>query len=373
LSENVSVREAGWRWAWSGRAALLAFLLFLYFPLADLLGRAGVSDLHRALVLAGVALFVAVYLSLMWVGAQPLARPDEWLRLAVLVALAAAVTVGDEALWGSLFIYVAAVSGFRLPPPLAVPGILASAGLTAASGIVADYSLGDTIAISIYALAVGCMLLSYSRLMQANAELEDAREEIARLAVNDERLRFARDLHDLLGHSLSVIALKSELAGRLLPREPERAATEVSAIEEITRAALREVREAVTGYRQMTLVDELAGARMALSAAGIEATVDPGSVQLPPEAEAVLAWAVREGTTNVIRHSGAQRCEIRVSSGAATAGVEVVDDGRGGEGREDAGSGLAGLAERALGRSGRVEAGPRPEGGFRLRVTVPTA
>ena len=166
-------------------------------------------------------------------------------------------------------------------------------------------------------------------LRMRNAELTEARAELARTAVAQERERFARDLHDLLGHTLSVIALKAELAGRLLPDRPEQAATEVHEVEQVARAALGEVRQAVSGYRQPTLDGELAGARMALSAAGIRAEVERAPVTLDPEVEAVLAWAVREGATNVIRHSGAKRCTVRISAGLADAGVEVIDDGRG--------------------------------------------
>jgi two-component system sensor histidine kinase DesK len=359
------------RFEQSGNAALLAFLLFLYFPIADVLD-GPLATPHLVLVLVAVGVFVAVYLSLMLQPADPLSRPDEWLRLAVLVAIAVALAFDNSSEWAPLFIYVAAVCGFRLPPGRAVPGILACTGLTAAAGAVGGYDSGDTIAYTIYAAAIGFLLLSFSRLLHAFGELRAAREEIERLAVADERLRFARDLHDLLGHSLSVIALKSELAGRLLGRDPARAATEVAEIEQVSREALREVREAVVGYRRMTLADELAGARVALAAAGIEATVEHADVALPPETETILAWAVREGTTNVIRHSGARRCEIRVCAGLASADVEVVDDGRGG-GEDGRGSGLAGLAERAWRRNGRVEAGPRDDGGFRLRVSVPTA
>jgi two-component system, NarL family, sensor histidine kinase DesK len=168
-----------------------------------------------------------------------------------------------------------------------------------------------------------------------------------------------------------VIALKSQLAGRLLGQEPDRAAAEVAEIGQVSREALEEVRDTVTGYRRRTLGDELDGARKALSAAGIEATIERAQMALGPETEAILAWAVREGTTNVIRHSGARRCEIRIRAGAQGAAVEVLDDGSGHNRRDGGGSGLAGLAERASRERGRVEAGPRPEGGFRLRVIVP--
>jgi two-component system sensor histidine kinase DesK len=198
---------------------------------------------------------------------------------------------------------------------------------------------------------------------------------VARLAVAEERERFARDLHDLLGHSLSVIALKAELAGRLLPHQPQQAADHVAELESVAREALAEVREAVSGYRQPTLAGELAGARMALEAAGIETRVRTPAAELPPDVEAVLAWAVREGTTNVIRHSGAQRCTIALAGGrdGSGASLEISDDGRGADGDGGNGNGLAGLRERAALLAGHVETGRRRDGGFRLRVTVPLA
>jgi two-component system sensor histidine kinase DesK len=207
-----------------------------------------------------------------------------------------------------------------------------------------------------------------------NLELHAARAELARLAVADERARFARDLHDLLGHSLSVIALKAELAGRLLREQPAEAAGHVSEIEQVARGALTEVREAVSGYRQPTLDDEIAGAKMALSAAGIQARIERPAVAFDPAIEAVLAWTVREGATNVIRHSGAGRCSVKVTAGLGEAGVEVVDDG---PGCEDAlanghdGHGLEGLRERVARLHGQVEAGVDPAGGYRLAVRVP--
>jgi two-component system, NarL family, sensor histidine kinase DesK len=185
-------------------------------------------------------------------------------------------------------------------------------------------------------------------------------------------LRIARDLHDLLGHSLSVIALKSELARKLVERDPPRAVAELDDVQSVTRTALAEVREAVQGYRRLALAEALETAQTALAAAGIDCELADADVALPADVDAVLAWAVREGTTNVIRHSGARRCEIRVRAGLEGAAVEVVDDGSGDDRRDGGGSGLAGLAERASRERGRIEAGPRPEGGFRLRVIVPT-
>ena len=218
-------------------------------------------------------------------------------------------------------------------------------------------------------MLVGFAAVAGRLLVEANQQLSQAREQIARLAVGEERLRFARDLHDLLGHSLSVIALKSELAGRLINNTPGLAAHEIEDIEKVARDALREVREAVTGYRQPTLAAELAGAHEVLTAAGIEYHVDHDHVPLPPAVEAVLAWTVREGVTNVMRHSQAKRCAVRITNKDGHATAEVIDDGRGGT--PEAGSGLRGLEERVRERDGTLTAEPLPHEGFRLRVTLP--
>jgi two-component system, NarL family, sensor histidine kinase DesK len=200
--------------------------------------------------------------------------------------------------------------------------------------------------------------------------LREAREELARLAVSEERLRFARDIHDLLGHSLSVIVLKSELLSRTLPEDvPPRVRQEAQEIESVARGALREVREAVAGYRKASLATELGGAAAAFEAAGIDYQRVQQGGAITPETEAVLAWAVREGVTNVIRHSHASRCSIRVGREDGHIVLDVVDDGEGGKPAQ--GNGLRGVAERAAGIGGEVEAGPLPHEGFRLRVTVP--
>ena len=216
----------------------------------------------------------------------------------------------------------------------------------------------------------GLGMVSIARLVAGYRELRVAREEMARLAVAEERLRFARDLHDLLGHSLSVIVLKSELAGKLAETAPDRAAREVQEIERVARDALREVREAVSGYRQTSLTQELEGARQALEAAGMTVRIVQRTGPLPAPVDSVLAWAVREGTTNVIRHSGARRVRMTVVGEEARARLEIVDDGVGGS-VDGEGSGLRGLRERVQARDGSLEFGPGREGGFRVAVTVP--
>ena len=220
-------------------------------------------------------------------------------------------------------------------------------------------------------------------------DLRQAQNEMSRFtAVAEERLRIARDLHDLLGHNLSLIALKAELAGRLVGAAPERAAAEIGDVERVARTALQEVREAVAGYRQPTLESELRNSREMLAAAGI-ASVREGTAGvlevLPQPVEAALAWTVREGVTNVIRHSRAHTCVIRGMRTDGLAGVEILDDGSARLLNRPltaestplpavaSGNGLRGLAERVARLGGQIEAGPRPEGGFRLAVAVPLA
>jgi two-component system sensor histidine kinase DesK len=243
--------------------------------------------------------------------------------------------------------------------------------------------------VALQALAVGALTSGMCRLRVTINELHEAREQLARLAVTEERLRFARDLHDLLGHSLSVIALKADFAGRLLPAQADRAAKEVADIDAVARRALAEVRDAVSGYRQPTLAEAVAAGRQALDAAGIDTTCDVAQVALPADLDAVLAWAMREGVTNVIRHSRAQHCSIQVTAGLVEAAAEIVDDGVGHPAEPSngsaidalddrpipdwAGNGLAGLAERVAALHGRLEVAPLPQGGFRLKASVPTA
>jgi two-component system sensor histidine kinase DesK len=236
-------------------------------------------------------------------------------------------------------------------------------------------STAGTVFLMIVSIGIGSAGLLYA--VATVRELRAAREEIARLAVAEERLRFARDLHDLLGHSLSLIALKSELATQLAAAAPERAAAEMRDVEGVAREALREVREAVAGYRQPTLPDELSAAAEILAAAGIALRRDGEVSGLAPWVEAALAWTVREGVTNVIRHSRARVCTIRFTRDADRVGVEVADDGAGaaaGRAQTEPGaghSGLPGLRERVTAVGGRVEAGPGVTGGFRLAATVP--
>ena len=183
-----------------------------------------------------------------------------------------------------------------------------------------------------------------------------------------------RDLHDVLGHSLSLIAIKSELAGRFLPGDPDRAKAEIADVERVARESLASVRDTVSGSRQPTLEHELESARIVLEAAGIESTIEPSAGVLPADGDAVLAWAVREAVTNVVRHSDAHRATIRTRRDGDEAAIEVVNDGTGTTPSPDpdaGGTGLAGLRERLERVGGRLDAGPAPDGGYRLVAAIP--
>ena len=237
---------------------------------------------------------------------------------------------------------------------------------------------------------VGVVVMSMVRTVTTGVQLRAARGEIARLAVTTERLRIARDLHDLLGHNLSLIALKSELAGRLVKVSPERAAVEIGDIENVARTTLQQVREAVAAYRQPTLSGELHAAQEILAAAGIAYRFEGDESMvgtLPTAIEAVLSWAVREGVTNVIRHSRAHQCTIRVARDKHNVSVEIVDDGVGVPPVSDVpqpvaessgstgngGHGIRGLTERVEALGGQCEVWTPVGGGFRLAVSVPLA
>jgi two-component system sensor histidine kinase DesK len=196
-----------------------------------------------------------------------------------------------------------------------------------------------------------------------------AREDLDEMAKIAERERIARDLHDVLGHTLSVIALKSELASKLADRDPGRAIDEIRDVEQIARQALTDVRRAIEGYQQRGLSGELQNAARALNAAGIRLETQVAAVDLPPRLETTLALAVREAVTNVIRHARATRCTVRVQAGNAEVMLMVADDGRGGAVAE--GNGLAGMRSRVAELGGTLQVDG--SSGVRLTVRLPVA
>ncbi|GFJ94736.1 two-component sensor histidine kinase [Phytohabitans rumicis] len=351
-------------WVWAA-----IWLVYLGEPLRD----AWRSDdaWARDLGLATVALFGVVFVIFFVImrkarfTGQPIPLVARWAIPGVLLALTIGVApaVGESAL--GMLTYVAVTGFFTLPmrPALVLAAVLA------ATPIVLPHFVGGWE--PQYGLAFSIFLASFAvwgvvQLITRNAQLTAAREEIARLAVADERNRLARDLHDLLGHSLTVVAVKAELAGRLVKLAPERAEEEIADVERLARQSLRDVRAAVAGYAEASLAAELAGAQAALTAAGIEADLPDDVESVPADRRPLFGWVVREGVTNVVRHSGAKRCRIRI----VPSEVEITDDGHGpSEGA--AGRGLAGLRERAEAAGGSLTIGHAPDQGFTLRVRVP--
>ena len=202
---------------------------------------------------------------------------------------------------------------------------------------------------------------------EVNRRLRQANEQIATVSKIAERERIARDMHDVLGHTLSVVVLKSELAGRLFRDDPERAASEIRDVEKLARDALKEVRTSISGYRERGFQGELANVRLALEAADIELTENIEDIALETEVEQVLALVLREAVTNVLRHSAAHGCSVTLSSAPGHVTLAVADDGRGS--RIIEGEGLRGMRERlqALGGHLELQAGE----GMSLAATLP--
>jgi two-component system sensor histidine kinase DesK len=286
--------------------------------------------------------------------------------IAIGFALAVVVMVAVGQPGTATAVYLSVLCAMTLPNPWAIPfALVNAAGFYLAGFVVPGWDQDPGLLLSM--LAATLAVWGIQQMLIRNAELVIANDENRRLAISDERNRFARDLHDILGHSLTVITVKAELAQRLLDVDPERARAEVADLEWLSRDALSDVRRAVEGYRELTLPGELARARTALAAAEIDADLPNSTEEVPSAVRELFAWTVREGVTNVIRHSGADKCTVRLSHDA----VEVLDDGCGPAADPGRGSGLLGLRERASAVGGTVITQAVEPRGHALRVVVP--
>jgi two-component system, NarL family, sensor histidine kinase DesK len=367
------------------------WLLYLIGPVADLFSH-HYSAPYIAVGLTIIAVFSALYLILVpnWPAPRRYTLPG----LAVLALLAAAACViyggtGAVALW----IFMGSASGLLVPDrrwaARAVAGCIACYVIFSATGHVSGT---DFLSNLLPVVFIGFAMIGLRRQFQLTAELTQAREEVAQLAASEERLRLARDMHDLTGQSLSMITLKSELAARLLGRLPEsadrdRIRDEIEQVAAVSRQTLRDIREALSGYRRPTLAVEIITARAALASAGIDASDDADLTMLSgtfdPDAEAPLAWCLREAVTNVVRHSGAKNCYISLTRRAGTMSLTIRDDGRGHTPSDGCGtqpsaasavphsSGLRGMSERLSAVGGTLEVRPDLHPGFCLIATVP--
>jgi two-component system sensor histidine kinase DesK len=332
----------------------LSFFFFRYFYVRP-------TALELALVAATVAAFLALYFNGYW---------RKGLR--VLPNIAGLVLLG--AAWAPLnfgasvfFIYAAAFAGQVGPPPRAAVVVALVVGTGMAVAATWQPSPMYWMPLLLVGTLIGVIGIYDADKRRRNAALRLSQDEVRQLAQVAERERISRDLHDLLGHTLSVITLKAELAARLLERDPARAGTEIRDVEQVSRAALAQVREAVAGMRTRGLAGELEHARVALKAAAVDLAADAALPPLPPAAEAAFSMVLREAVTNVVRHAHANNCHVSFREEPDAVVLEVQDDGRGGQLVE--GGGIAGMRSRLAAAGGRLEV--TTGHGTRIRAWMP--
>lgn len=358
-------RETQGPWERFGWIMGAIWLVFLMFPLTSAFA-AETSWVWRTFGVAAILGFAAVYVyGLIRMGqAESSAQVNRlgWRCLAVLVSLAGAtaVVIGLDALGMVVFIVAFAMCSLRLAAALAigVAGITVAVLVPLAMGV-----LEETWFLLPLIVLVGVATAVVRVLDQRGTEHQAMAKEMALVA---ERERVARDVHDVLGHSLTVVTVKAELAQRLVDADPERAKGELAQIQSLTREALAEIRATVAGLRVARLGDELTSAGAALADAGVSAQLPADASIVDPRHRIVLAWVLREAVTNVVRHSGATYCTVDI--GPST--VSVTDDGRGCSGQPE-GNGLRGLRERVAAAGGAFNVGPGPRGrGTTVRVEL---
>jgi two-component system sensor histidine kinase DesK len=326
----------------------------------------GMAALAAYLILAAFALAYLIALPQGWHGNHN----RYWVIIGVMCALVAAEAVfaHQDALVMCVYLAVLMVGGTGRFGLYAVLGLTVIA--TVMPALIPSWHAGLDTDMTLTIPLVGLAMWGFFNVIRSNIELAAARAEVARLAAENERTRIARDLHDLLGHSLTTITIKAALAARLADRDPVRAAREIAEVEALSRQSLADVRAAVSGYRDVSLAGELATSGEVLRAAGIDADL-PGAVDVvAPAYQEVLGWVLREAMTNVVRHSHARRCVVTLGPNW----IEIRDDGRPGSGvAAAAGHGLTGLTERVTALGGTVRSGMSDDGlGWRVRADLPS-
>jgi two-component system sensor histidine kinase DesK len=273
---------------------------------------------------------------------------------------------GSHALTCLVYIAAFGMVGLPLPVGISLAVLLASVAETLPAVVPGWHDNGYGLAVLLGSLATWGIRQAAVR----QTRLSSAQQEIADLAVQNERSRIASDLHDILGHSLTVVTVKAELAQRLLDVDLERARKELSDLEALARDALADVRSTAMGVRGISLPGEIAAARAALAAANVEADLPGAADEVPSRNRELFAWTIREAVTNIVRHSKARHAQVKLG----TASVEILDDGVGAAAcNDDDGQGLSGLRRRAEALGARLTVGSRDDQpGFRVRVEVPS-
>lgn len=315
-----------------------------------------------AITVLGAVVFV-----LLFIGLFRLVQPWKYVALAAIVALGVGFTPFNP---GSsvFFIYAASALAFLFPKPWQTISLLAGLLLLAAAESYA-FHVQSSFLFTVYIISIPVCVANIfvAQRDRATARLRVANDEIEMLAKVAERERIARDLHDVLGHTLSVIILKSELAQKLVDRDPDRARTEMEDVERTSREALGEVRNTIRGYRINNIETELSRAKAALHTAGVTVRAETVPVHLNAAQESVIALVMREAVTNVVRHAAAQNCQVRLISSDGHCMLEIKDDGQGSDGVE--GNGIRGMRERVEALGGSLERDTRH--GTRLTIRIP--
>jgi len=337
---------------WTPYAWLVYLVFFIGFlPLA------ATSAVDWALSIAGVVLFLILYFTGYWLRDRRII----WV-IAGITAIGAILATGNPGAC-VFFIYAGAFAGFASPPRLSAALIAAVVVVLGAEAWLLELSSAFWIPGAVFTIIIGAVNSHFSEAARARARLQRAEEEVERLAQLAERERIARDLHDLLGHTLSLISIKSELAGKLVVRDPERALAEIRDVERISRTALAEVRQTVAGYRATGFEAELANAKLATSAAGMPLRCQTAAVTLGGDEGRLLGQVLREAVTNIIRHSRASECEVVLERHCKGLRLTISDNGCGLVGHHQ-GHGLSGMRQRLEAAGGSLQL--INDGGLRL-------
>ncbi|WP_347353155.1 sensor histidine kinase [Intrasporangium sp.] len=356
-TEARSVPPGGNPWSRYGWIIQSVWLVFLVFPIVTVVG-SGLPAWQVAIGLLAIVAFGAVYslgvhhLDLLEKARRPMYGAGAlWLLAMVALALLTVPLIGYSA--SSFLPFVVAFAMFGLPIAWGVAITVMAFLVSLVAAIYFEVDEGGWV-IAAIVLSIGVMLLGVRIMSDRSARYDELQRE---LGLVEERERVARDVHDVLGHSLTVVTVKAELAERLVELDPDRARAELADIQALSRQALAEIRETVGGLRAARLTVELSAARMALTGAGIRADVADDVDEVDPRHRTVLAWVLREAVTNVVRHSGATTCRVDLGPNL----LRVIDDGRGVDGSRP-GNGLRGVRERVESSGGRLSVGPGENG-----------
>lgn len=352
-----------------GLAAYMA--LIATYPLRSLAGMSGIAERVADLIAFALWLGAYIFCTITVLRGRRHEAPMRWLSIAALaVALAGFFAFGAD--WAA-------------PPALSFSVVLLCLS-GRVRGITTVIALGGYLAVTLtnfdgpdvvrnaeeFALST-LIFYAIPRLVVFARELEDTRAELAGAAVSEQRLRWARDLHDTLGHGLSVVVLKLELAERLAARDHDRSLEELREARALLRDSIGEMQTVVAGMRDTSLAGEVASARTILNSVGVQTKIDLAPIELDPPTSQALAWIVREGATNVVRHSDSTLCQVRLRAEAEQVVLELSSDGKAITTRRvpSGGHGLRGMRERLAELDGELEAGVQPGGGFLVRATLP--